>query len=333
MLLNAKKIEHKKQGLKATQSISKKLGIKLDGTFVSDIMKEDLKLRVLKLNKKGVFPKIVTIYNVLDASSEKYVDMKSRECEKIGIISQKIMVDNSTTTEDIVKIVQRCNEDNNVMGILIQHPLPKQIDEDLIFSMVSPEKDVDGVNPVSFGNSAFNTNAKSFKSATPYGIELLLDYYNLLEPGKDAIIIGKSRILGKPLAEYLQNRGIETRVCGRNSQNLAEKIKQADYIFGCAGCPELIKLANVKDGAIIVDAGCNIIKDENGKTRVVGDFERLLDRDKQRLKAYTLPTGGIGPMTIATLLLQLVEASEKFAEKMQEEEMNKSQHCLDEYIK
>jgi methylenetetrahydrofolate dehydrogenase (NADP+) / methenyltetrahydrofolate cyclohydrolase len=272
----------------------------LDGKALSNKLEEELALRVEKIKEKsGVIPVLATILVGNDPSSEVYVNMKGNACRRIGIESKKVHLPEETTTEELLKVIEDLNKDENIFGILLQHPVPSQIDERKCFDSIALYKDVDGVTSLGFGKVALGEDA--FRCATPGGIMKLLEYYNIDIEGKSAVVIGRSSILGKPMAAMLLNANATVTICHSKTKNLPEIIKQGDIVVGAVGRPEFIKADWIKDGAVVIDAGYH----KGG----IGDIE--IEKVKEKCSAYTPVPGGVGPMTIATLISQTVESAEK----------------------
>ncbi|MGB0848368.1 MAG: bifunctional methylenetetrahydrofolate dehydrogenase/methenyltetrahydrofolate cyclohydrolase FolD [Thiolinea sp.] len=278
--------------------------IVLDGKALSKHMEAELAPRVEKLKTKlnGETPILATILVGDDPSSATYVKMKGNACKRVGMDSIKVVLGNDTTTEELQAEIDKLNNNPLVHGILLQHPVPSQIDERVCFDRIALEKDVDGVTSLGFGRMAMQEEA--YGSATPQGIMSLLEHYEIPLSGKNAVVVGRSAILGKPMAMMLLNANATVTVCHSRTQDLADIISRADIIVGALGRPEFIKAEWIKDGAVVVDAGYHNT-DKGG----VGDIE--LEPLKERCAAYTPVPGGVGPMTIATLIRQTVEAAEK----------------------
>lgn len=280
------------------------MSIILDGKALASKNEHKLKERVEVAKKKlGYVPALATILVGDFAPSVIYVNRKIEACKRIGLESKLVKLDENTSTEELVKIIEDLNKDPKVCGILLQHPVPKQIDEKLCFDKIAIEKDVDGVNTASFG--AMSMGMDAYLSATPKGIMMLLDEYNMPLSGKNAVVVGRSQILGKPMAMALLNRDCTVTICHSKTKNLPEIVKGADIVVGALGKPEFIKGEWIKDGAIVVDAGYN-----KGN---IGDVE--LSTCKDRTYAHTPVPGGAGPMTINALLTQAVESLEEMANK------------------
>ena len=274
--------------------------IVLDGKDVAKRTEAELSERVAALKaKSGAAPILATILVGGDPASATYVRMKQNACKRVGMDSIAVEMSEETTTEQLLVKIHELNSNPNCHGILLQHPVPPQIDERACFDAIALNKDVDGVTCLGFGRMAMGEEA--YGSATPQGIMRLLTAYDIDLNGKHAVVVGRSPILGKPMAAMLLNANATVTVCHSRTQNLADHIKQADVIVGAVGKPEFIKAEWIKDGAVVVDAGYH--------PPGVGDIELgpLLDR----VAAYTQVPGGVGPMTINTLILQSVDAGEK----------------------
>ncbi len=272
----------------------------LDGKKLAQEIEGDLKIRVGKIiEKTGITPCLATILVGNDPSSEIYVNMKGNACKRVGLESKKIRLPEETTTEELLSVINELNQDEQVFGILLQHPVPQNINERLCFDKIDIQKDVDGVTALGFGKMSLNETA--FMSATPGGIMKLLAAYHINLEGKKAIVVGRSAILGKPMAMMLLNANATVTICHSKTKDLQELVRQADVVVGAVGKPEFIKAEWIKDGAVVIDAGYH----KGG----IGDIE--IEQVKARCLAYTPVPGGVGPMTIATLIAQTVESAEK----------------------
>jgi len=273
----------------------------LDGKATAAQSEAELTRRVAQLKAKsgGKTPILATILVGDDPASATYVKMKGNACRRVGMDSLAVELPASTTTEQLLAKIHELNEDPNVHGILLQHPVPAQIDERACFDAIALHKDVDGVTCLGFGRMAMGEPA--YGCATPQGIMRLLRHYNIPLEGKHAVVVGRSPILGKPMAMMLLQANATVTICHSKTKNLPELIRQADIVVGAVGKPEFIKGEWVKDGAVVVDAGYH----PGG----VGDIE--LSAIVERAAAYTPVPGGVGPMTINTLILQSVESGER----------------------
>ncbi|HEX5278256.1 MAG TPA: bifunctional methylenetetrahydrofolate dehydrogenase/methenyltetrahydrofolate cyclohydrolase FolD [Fluviicoccus sp.] len=272
----------------------------LDGKKLAALVEQDLSARVTALKTRtGRTPILATILVGDDPASATYVKMKGNACRRVGMDSLSVVMPSTTTTEELLARIQELNDDPLVQGILLQHPVPHQIDERLCFDAISIEKDVDGVTCLGFGRMSMGEPA--YGSATPQGIMTILKHYGIEMSGKHAVVVGRSPILGKPMALMLLAADATVTVCHSRTRNLADHIRQADIVVGAVGKPEFIRAEWIKDGAVVVDAGYH----PGG----VGDIQ--LSGLGDRISAYTPVPGGVGPMTIATLMTQTVMAAEK----------------------
>jgi methylenetetrahydrofolate dehydrogenase (NADP+)/methenyltetrahydrofolate cyclohydrolase len=273
----------------------------LDGKTLAASWEEQLAARVtaLKNSCAGRSPILATILVGDDPASATYVKMKGNACRRVGMESLAVEMPGATTTEQLLAKINELNNNPDIHGILLQHPVPEQIDERACFDAIALHKDVDGVTCLGFGRMAMGEDA--YGCATPKGIMRILEHYNIAIEGKHAVVVGRSAILGKPMAMMLLEANATVTICHSRTQNLPELIKQADILVGAVGKPEFIKAEWIKDGAVVVDAGYH----PSG----VGDIELapLVDR----VSAYTPVPGGVGPMTINTLIFQSVDSGEK----------------------
>jgi len=275
------------------------MAIKLDGKSLSQSTEQELAERVLIIkNQKNFVPILATILVGSDPASGTYVKMKGNACERIGMKSLKVELDENTTTNELLLKIDELNSNPEVHGILLQHPVPEQINERLCFDAIDTRKDVDGVTSLGFGKMAMGEPA--FGSCTPQGIMRLLEEYDIEISGKHAVVVGRSPILGKPMAMMLLNKHATVTICHSRTKNLKEHVLKADIVVGAVGIPKFIQSDWVKDGSVVIDAGFH--PEKCGDI----DLEPLIDR----CYAYTPVPGGVGPMTINTLILQTVEACE-----------------------
>lgn len=275
-------------------------GIVLDGKAYAKEVEAELAQRVARLMAAGGEPPILaTILVGDDPASATYVKMKGNACRRVGMESLRVDLPGTTTTEELLAAIDELNANPRVRGILLQHPVPKQIDERACFDRIALEKDVDGVTAHGFGRMAMDEPA--YGSATPAGIMRLLRRYGIEIAGREAVVVGRSPILGRPMAMMLLAANATVTVCHSKTRNLAEVVGRAEIVVGAVGKPEFIRGEWIRDGAVVVDAGYH----PGG----VGDIE--LAGVVERCSAYTPVPGGVGPMTIATLMAHTVEAAEK----------------------
>ena len=273
--------------------------LKLDGKNLSAISEDSIKNRVGELSKKNINPTLATILVGNDPASETYVKMKRNTCARVGMKSIAVELPETTTTEELLDKIQELNNDKNVHGILLQHPVPSQIDERMCFDAINVKKDVDGVTCLGFGNMSMGIDA--YGSCTPAGIIRLIEHYKLNVQGLNAVVVGRSPILGKPMAMMLLNLNATVTICHSRTQNIDTIIKNADLIVGAVGIPKFIKSSWIKKEAIVIDAGYHPEK--------CGDID--LDGIEDIASAFTPVPGGVGPMTINTLILQTLQSAEK----------------------
>jgi methylenetetrahydrofolate dehydrogenase (NADP+) / methenyltetrahydrofolate cyclohydrolase len=275
------------------------MSIILDGKSLAQSTEQKLLERVQKIKEtKGFVPMLATILVGSDPASSTYVKMKGNACKRVGMKSIKVELDQKTTTVELLDEINKLNKNPEVHGILLQHPVPEQIDERLCFDAIDIKKDVDGVTSLGFGKMVMNEPA--FGSCTPQGILRLLEEYEIDIAGKHAVVIGRSPILGKPMAMMLLNKNATVTICHSRTSDLKQHVLKADIVVGAVGIPKFIKAEWVKDGTVIIDAGYH--PEQCGDV----DLEPLIDK----CSAYTPVPGGVGPMTINTLILQTVEACE-----------------------
>ena len=273
----------------------------LDGKEFSRISENIIKEKVEELSKKNITPSLATILVGNDPASETYVKMKRNTCARVGMKSIAVELSENTSTAELLSTIQSLNNDQNVHGILLQHPVPSQIDERLCFNAIDIKKDVDGVTCLGFGNMSMGIDA--YGSCTPAGIIRLIKHYKLDVQGLNAVVVGRSPILGKPMAMMLLNMNATVTICHSRSRNIDTIIKNADLVVGAVGIPKFIKSEWIKKGAIVIDAGYHPEK--------CGDID--LDNIEDIASAYTPVPGGVGPMTINTLILQTLQSAENTA--------------------
>ena len=272
----------------------------LDGKEVAQISSESLTARVKKLNNHGRPPKLVAILVGDDPASATYVTMKERACHSLGIETEIKRLAKDTSTTELQQIIKDLNNDQTVDGILLQHPVPKQIDEIKCFNTICIEKDVDGVTTEGFGNMAMGLSA--FGSCTPLGIMRILDHYKVNLEGTNALVIGRSQILGKPMAAMLLNANATVTIAHSKTKNLKNSLKEFDLVVVAVGVPKFVSANDLKEGSVLIDAGYH-------PAQKCGDVD--MTNISNIVSAYTPVPGGVGPMTINTLMMNTIEAMEK----------------------
>ena len=276
----------------------------LDGKALSAKIRAELAERVARLKAKGITPRLDVLVAADDPSSVTYVRMKQRWAQEAGIIGESWTVDSTTTNEALLAKIASLNANPDVHGILLQHPLPKNLNEPTALEALGAQKDVDGISPQSLGRLL--TGAPGFRCATPLGMMRLLDEYKIECSGKNAVIVGRSVILGKPAALMLLERNATVTICHSKTQNLKEVCKSADILVAAVGRPEIIKGDWLKPGSVVLDAGYNKVE---GRTGDVGDVE--FASASQVASSISPVPGGIGPMTVTMLLANVVLAAEQ----------------------
>ena len=264
-------------------------------------IREELKLKVDKLKENGIVPKLAVILVGDDSASKVYVKNKSKACKDVGVEFEEILLDENTSMERLLEIIEKLNNREDINGILLQSPIPKSLDINEAFRTILPEKDVDGFNPINVGKLCLNQ--ETFVSCTPYGIMKMFEEYDIDLTGKNVTILGRSNIVGKPLIQCCLNKNATVTVCHSKTKDLKEHTKNADIVISAIGKAKFVTADMIKDGAVVIDVGIN--RDESGK--IVGD----VDFEKVSSKAsYITPVpGGVGPMTIAMLMNNVIKAT------------------------
>ena len=277
----------------------------IDGKAISTEMKENLKKEVEKLKELGIVPGLAVIIVGKDPASKTYVNSKEKTAESMGIYSVKHELSESVKEEDLILLIEQLNEDNKIHGILVQLPLPKHIDSKKVLNKISIKKDVDGFHPENIGKMIIGDEA--FLPCTPNGVIKMLEYKNIEIAGKHAVIIGRSNIVGKPMAILLLERDATVTICHSKTKNLSQITNLADIIIAAVGIPNFVKPEMIKKDAIVIDVGINRV---NGK--LVGDVDFNLVKEKTSL--ITPVPGGVGPMTIAMLMYNTIESAKRRGE-------------------
>ena len=278
------------------------MAVIIDGKKLAKEYRMKLKSRCDDLKNKGINPKLAVIMVGNDKASQVYVKNKSKACEEIGIIFEEYLLDENIKQEELINLIEKLNQDDSVNGILLQSPIPSNLDINEAFQKISPNKDVDGFNPLNVGKLALNQD--TFVSCTPYGIMKMFEAYNVDLTGKNVTIIGRSNIVGKPLIQCCLNKNATVTVCHSKTKNLKEHTQNADILIVAIGKAKFVTEDMVKDGAVVIDVGIN--RDENGKLTGDVDFENV----EKRASYITPVPGGVGPMTIAMLMNNVIKATE-----------------------
>ncbi len=274
----------------------------ISGTDIGNTIREELKAEINTLKEKhGIVPGLAVVLVGEDPASKVYVGMKEKSCASIGVFSEKHVMPDTTTTEELLALVSKLNKDDKINGILVQLPLPKQIDEHAVLDAIIPEKDVDGFHPYNAGK--LMTGESPFPPCTPYGVIKLLEYSKIDIEGKKAVVIGRSNIVGKPVAMLLLQKNATVTICHSRTKNLAEEVKAADIVIAAIGRPNFVTKDMIKAGAVVIDVGVNRL--ENKKLAGDVDFEAV----KEVASAITPVPGGVGPMTITMLLSNTVKSA------------------------
>lgn len=282
------------------------MAVILDGKETARKTREKLKAKVEKIKEKGVSPKLAVIMVGDDGASKIYVRNKSKACEELGIEYEEFLLGDETSQEELLELIQSLNARQDVHGILLQSPIPKHLDINEAFRTIKPEKDVDGFNPVNVGKLVLGQD--TFISCTPFGIIKMLEEYNIPIEGKNAVVIGRSNIVGKPMLQCLLNKHATVTICHSRTKNLEEITKNADILVAAIGKAKFVTEKMVKPGAVVIDVGIN--RNEEGKVCGDVDFENV-----KNIASYITPVpGGVGPMTIAMLMTNIVKAANKKCE-------------------
>lgn len=275
----------------------------IDGKELSKKLKEQMKDRVAQMRQQGIVPKLVVVLVGNNSASEVYVRNKHKACGEVGIESEVIKMPEETTQQELLDVVKGLNEDRTVDGILVQLPLPGQINEKVVLRSILPEKDVDGFHPVNVGLLSIGDDC--YAPATPSGIIAMFREYGIEIAGKHCVIIGRSNIVGKPMAALLLRHNATVTVCHSKTQNLGELIRQADIVIVATGHRHTLTADMVKEGAVVIDVGMN--RNELGK--LCGDVD--FDEVKEKASFITPVPGGVGPMTITELLENTILAAQR----------------------
>ena len=283
----------------------------IDGKQVAADIRAEVAQKVVELKKNGKNPCLAVILVGENPASVSYVTGKQKALAEVGMQDRSVHLPENTSEEDLLKLIEQLNNDDTVHGILVQLPLPKHINEDKVIMAISPEKDVDGFHPVNVGNMMIGR--PGFLPCTPHGIIVLLQRMGIETSGKHAVVIGRSNIVGKPVSVLLAQKNVNCTVtlCHTGTKNLPEITKQADIVVVASGHPHTLTGDMIKQGAVVIDVGVNRIPDSSKKSgfRLVGDCD--FDDLKEKASFITPVPGGVGPMTIAMLMVNTLESAEK----------------------
>ncbi|NLC87315.1 MAG: bifunctional methylenetetrahydrofolate dehydrogenase/methenyltetrahydrofolate cyclohydrolase FolD [Clostridiaceae bacterium] len=281
------------------------MAIIMDGKELSKKIRAEIKEEVEKLNKKNIFPKLAVIMVGNDLASKVYVKSKNKACKEVGIEYEEFLLDENIKMEELLEVIEKLNSRDDIHGILLQSPIPNQLDIYTAFETIDFRKDVDGFNPINIGRLALKRY--TFISCTPYGVMKLFEQYKINLKGANVVILGRSNIVGKPLSQCLLNEDATVTICHSKTKNIEEITKNADIVISAIGKPRFVKENMIKKGAVVIDVGINRL--EEG---LVGDVD--FEKVKEKASYITPVPGGVGPMTIAMLLHNVVIAT-KYIEK------------------
>ena len=273
----------------------------IDGKNLAKEIRESLKIEAEKLKNKGIVPHLAVIMVGDNDASKVYVRNKSRACEEIGIEFKEYLLPSTTKQSELLELIQKLNNDKNVNGILLQSPIPKPLNIQEAFNTILPEKDVDGFNPYNVGNLCIGQDG--FIPCTPLGIMKMFEKYNIDIDGKKVAIIGRSNIVGKPMAQCMLSKNATVTICHSRTKEIKKEVKDADIIIAAAGKQNIVTADMVKDGAVIIDVGMN----RNSEGKLCGDVD--FENTKGKASYITPVPGGVGPMTIAMLMSNVIKAT------------------------
>lgn len=279
------------------------MAIIIDGKELAKKIRANLKIECEELKNKQINPKLAVIMVGNDLASKVYVRNKSKACEDVGIEYKEYLLSSNTKQKELIELIEKLNQDKTINGILLQSPIPANLDINEAFRTISPQKDVDGFNPVNVGKLVLSQD--TFVSCTPYGIMKMFEKYNIDLTGKNVVILGRSNIVGKPLMHCCLNKNATVTVCHSKTQNLAQKAKEADILISAIGKAQFVTADMVKENAVVIDVGINRL--ENGKITGDVDFENV----KEKASYITPVPGGVGPMTIAMLMNNVIKATKR----------------------
>lgn len=272
----------------------------IDGKKLAKEIREDLKIKSEELKEKGINPRLAVIMVGDDKASQVYVKNKSKVCDEIGIEFEEHLLSSDIEQSTLIELIEKLNQDKNVHGILLQSPIPNHLDINEAFRTISPKKDVDGFNPLNVGKLSLNQD--TFVSCTPYGIMKMFEAYNIDLTGKNVTIIGRSNIVGKPLIQCCLNKNATVTICHSKTKDLKYHTQNADIVIAAIGKSKFVTADMIKQDAVVIDVGIN--RGEDGKLTGDVDFESV----KEKASYITPVPGGVGPMTIAMLMNNVIKA-------------------------
>jgi len=275
----------------------------IDGKAIAAKIRGEIAEEVKKLATQGVKPGLAVVLVGEDPASKVYVSMKEKACHDVGIFSDEHKLPVETTEEELLALIGKLNNDPRINGILVQLPLPKQINTEKVLEAISPNKDVDGFHPYNVGRLV--VGKPLFQPCTPYGVMVMLRETGVELAGKEVVVVGRSNIVGKPVALMCLQQNATVTICHSKTKDLAEKVRQADVVIAAVGLPEMVKGDWIKEGAVVIDVGVNRV----GEKKLVGDVD--FDAASKRASAITPVPGGVGPMTITMLLYNTVESAKR----------------------
>jgi len=274
----------------------------ISGTEIGNTIRAELKKEIEKLkDEHNIVPGLAVVLVGENPASKVYVGMKEKACNSIGVLSIKHVMSAETTTEELLKVVNDLNNDKKINGILVQLPLPKQIDENAVLEAILPEKDVDGFHPYNVGKLMIG--GSPFPPCTPYGVIKLLEYSNIDIEGKKAVVVGRSNIVGKPVAILLLEKNATVTICHSRTKDLAAEVRSADIVVAAVGIPNFVTKEMIKPGAVVIDVGVNRLENK----KLCGDVD--YEGASEVASAITPVPGGVGPMTITMLLSNTVKSA------------------------
>jgi len=275
----------------------------IDGKAIAAKIRGEIAAEVAKLAAQGVTPGLAVVLVGEDPASKVYVSMKEKACKDVGIFSDEYKLPAETSETDLLLLIDKLNNDPKIHGILVQLPLPKQIDTEKVLEAISPEKDADGFHPYNVGRLVIGKPL--FQPCTPYGVMVMLKEAGVELAGKEVVVVGRSNIVGKPVAFMCLQQNATVTLCHSKTRDLAAKVGMADVVIAAVGQPEMIKGDWIKEGAVVIDVGVNRV----GEKKLVGDVEYI--KASERASAITPVPGGVGPMTITMLLHNTLESAKR----------------------